>query len=71
MTTGLEIRRCNRLARCPDMGQKIQGALRGADRLGGDLQVARGGREAAMPQQQLDRAQIGTRFQEVGGKGMP
>ena len=52
------------------MGQKVQGALGGTDRLGGDLQITRGGRETAMPQQQLDRAQIGTRFQEVGGKGM-
>ena len=42
--------------------QHIERAGRGADRAGGDLQIARGRRQAAMSEQQLDGAHIGAGF---------
>ncbi len=39
----------------------------GADRAGGDVQVARSGGQAAMAEQQLDGAQVGAGFEQVGG----
>ena len=65
------IRRCRCWCGWRNLGQQIEGAGRGADSCGGDLQVARGGGQTTVPQQELDGPQIGTGFEEVGGKSVP
>lgn len=47
------------------LGQQVQRAGGGAHGGGRDLQVARGGGQAAMAQQQLNRAHVGARFQQM------
>jgi len=61
-------RRCGRWRR--NLWQQIEGAGRGADRGRGDLQVARGGGQTTVPQQELDGPQIGAGFEEVGGESV-
>ena len=51
--------------------EKVQRTGRRADGAGGDLQVARRGLQAPMPEQELNRAQVGPRLEEMDGKGMP
>ena len=70
MTSEMNGRRRCRRWRC-NLRQQIEGAGRGADSCGGDLQVARGGGQTTVPQQELDGPQIGTGFEEVGGKSVP
>ena len=42
--------------------EEVQRTRGRADRAGGDLQVARGGLQAPMPEQELNRAQVGARL---------
>ncbi len=51
--------------------QPVQRAGESADGLGGEFEIARGRRQAAVAQQQLDRSQVGARFQQMGRKGVP
>ena len=51
--------------------QQVQGAAGGADLGGGQAQVARRGREAAMAEQQLDGSQVRAVLKKVAGEGVP
>jgi len=50
--------------------QELQRAGGGAHFAGGKAQVAGGGAQAAMPEQQLDGAQVSAGFEQMDGKGM-
>src|SRR5277367_5592673 len=50
--------------------QGFERTRRGADLAGGDTQITRRGVQAAMPQQQLNGAQIGTGLQQMNGERM-
>ena len=50
--------------------QRIQGTRRGADGRVGYLQITRCGFQVGMTKQDLDVAQIDTRFQQVRGEGV-
>ena len=52
-------------------GQQVEGTGGRAHRGGRHLQVARGGGQAAMTHQQLDRAHVGAGFEQVGGESVP
>jgi len=53
-------------ARCGlDFGQPIERAGRGAHLTGRDLQVARGCGQVPVAEEQLNSAQIGTRFEQM------
>ena len=51
-------------------GQQVERAGRGADLGAGDLQVAGGGGEAAMAEQQLDGADVDAGFKQVDGEAV-
>ncbi len=51
--------------------KQIQWTGGGAQFVGGDSQISRCGRKAAMAEQQLDRAHVGSPFKEVDRKGVP
>ena len=50
------------------MRQQVKRAGSGAYLAGGDPQVAGGGCQAAVAEQELNRADVGSRFQQMDGK---
>ena len=63
-------RRGGRILRRLGPRQQVEGAGGRAHLGRGDSQVAGGGGEAAMPEEELDRAEIGAGLQQVYGEGM-
>jgi hypothetical protein len=53
------------------IGQQIQWAGRGTDRMRGQAQVAGGGGQTAVTEKKLNPAQIGACLQQVYGIGVP
>ena len=51
-------------------GQVVERTRRGVQPGFGDVQIACGGLQVAVAEQQLDAAQIGTGIEQMGGKGM-
>ena len=51
--------------------QPLQGRGGGEERPAGEVEIAHGAPDAAVPQEPLDRVEIDPRFQEMRGEGVP
>jgi hypothetical protein len=59
------------LCRLDFQRQRIQRTRGGVEMALGEVQIDRGLFQIAVAQQQLDRAQVGTGFEQVSGKAVP